>query len=242
MLEVSHFTKRYGRTVACDDLTFVLPNSSVTVLLGPNGAGKSTLMKGIVGLLRFEGRVLVNGEANTTPKSRRQIGYVPEIPSFYPNLTVSEHFEFVARAYRMETGWETRAQELLGRFALDGHTRKLGSELSKGMAQKLNICLGLFRNPSTLLLDEPFIGLDPHAIKELKDAIARLRSGGATLLVSTHIIESVDLLFDRALVLASGRIRADVERAELEGTGETLEELFFAATEGQGALSDTEAK
>ena len=233
MLEVSHFTKRYGRTLACDEFGFTLPNGSVTVLLGPNGAGKSTLMKGIVGLVRFEGTVLVNGRSNAAPATRRQLGYVPEIPSFYPNLTVSEHFEFVARAYRLGGGWEARADGLLARFSLDGHTRKLGSELSKGMAQKLNICLGLFRDPRLLLLDEPFIGLDPHAIKELKAAIAELRAGGATLLVSTHIIESVDLLFDRALILSGGRIMADVGRAELEGTGESLEGLFFAATEGR---------
>ena len=98
MLEVIHYTKHYGSVVACHDISFQVPDGSVTVLLGPNGAGKSTLMKGIMGLLRFEGRVLVNGMVNTSPESRRSIGYIPEIPSFYPNLTVSEHMEFVARA------------------------------------------------------------------------------------------------------------------------------------------------
>ena len=237
MLEVSHFTKRYGRTLAADDVSFTLPDGSVTVLLGPNGAGKSTLMKGIIGFVSFEGRVLVNGEPNAAPESRRQIGYVPEIPSFYPNLTVSEHFEFVARAYRLEGGYRESADALLERFSLGEHTRKLGSELSKGMAQKLNICLGLFREPSVLLLDEPFIGLDPHAIKELKSQIATLAEEGATLLVSTHIIESVDLLFDRALVLSAGRIVEDVTRQGLDERGITLEELFFGATEGAGEIS-----
>ena len=238
MLEVSHFTKRYGRTVAADDLSFALPDGSVTVLLGPNGAGKSTLMKGIIGFLTFEGSVLVDGAPNTAPESRAAIGYVPEIPSFYPNLTVLEHFEFVARAYRMQAGYTVSAEALLSRFSLLEHGRKLGSELSKGMAQKLNICLGLFRNPSVLLLDEPFIGLDPHAIKELKASIASLAADGATLLVSTHIIESVDLLFDRALVMSAGRIVEDVTRADLEVRGLSLEELFFGATEGTAPATD----
>lgn len=229
MLEVNHYTKRYGKVIACQDISFRVPDGSVTVLLGPNGAGKSTLMKGIMGLLRFEGRVLVNGLSNTSPESRRAIGYIPEIPSFYPNLTVSEHMEFVARAYRM-TGYKERSDELLERFSLTEHRKKLGSELSKGMAQKLNICLGLFTQPSVLLLDEPFIGLDPHAIKELKKTMEKLREEGASLLVSTHIIDSVDMLWDRAIIMQGGVMRVDKDREELDTS---LEELFFAVTEGE---------
>lgn len=231
MLEVEHFTKRYGRTVACHDISFHLPDGSVTVLLGPNGAGKSTLMKGIIGFLRFEGRILVNGEPNTAPRSRRAIGYIPEIPSFYPNLTVVEHMEFLARAYRLRD-YRERAEGLLRRFSLDEHRTKLGSELSKGLAQKLNICLGLLTEPSVVLLDEPFIGLDPHAIKELKKTIEELRARGATLLISTHIIDSVDMLWDRTIILQNGTMRTDVTREELESGGEMLEKLFFEVTEG----------
>ncbi len=232
MLELSHYTKRYGRTLACHDLTFLLPDATVTVLLGSNGAGKSTLMKGIIGFLRFEGRILVNGRPNNDAQSRRDIGYIPEIPSFYPNLTVSEHMEFVARAYRMKD-YEGRMEELLESFALAEHKKKLGSELSKGMAQKLNICLGLFTEPSVLLLDEPFIGLDPHAIKELKNRMAKLREEGVTLLVSTHIIDSVDMLWDRAIVMQKGEMCADVTKEDLDVKGTTLENLFFSVTEGR---------
>ena len=241
MLEVSHYTKRYGKTLACDDLSFTLPSGSVTVLLGPNGAGKSTLMKGIIGFLRFEGHILINGQPNASPSSRRAIGYIPEIPSFYPNLTVSEHMEFVARAYRMKN-YSSRAEELLGRFSLTEHRKKLGSELSKGMAQKLNICLGLFTEPSVLLLDEPFIGLDPHAIKEWKSGIEELRDKGATLLVSTHIIESVDMLWDRAIIMQNGKIRRTMTREELKDSGASLEELFFNTTEGKPAGMEEQLK
>lgn len=236
MLEVSHYTKRYGRTVACDDVSFVLPNGSVNVLLGPNGAGKSTVMKGIAGFLRFDGRILINGKPNHLPQSRRELGYVPEIPSFYPNLTVSEHMEFVARAYRMRNKdeYRARANELFELFSLTEHRDKLGSELSKGMAQKLSICLGLFTEPVVLLLDEPFIGLDPHAIKQLKDTMWRLRNEGATLLVSTHIIDAVDMLWDRAIIMKQGMVRANVLRDELQNGTDSLEKLFFDVTEGRG--------
>ena len=234
MLEVSHYTKRYGSSLACEDLSFSLPDGSITVLLGPNGAGKSTLMKGITGFLRFEGQILINGMPNTELASRRTLGYIPEIPSFYPNLTVWEHMEFVARAYRMRD-YTARAEALLERFSLTEHRKKLGSALSKGMAQKLSICLGLFTQPTVLLLDEPFIGLDPHAIKELKQVMEELRAQGATLLVSTHIIESVDMLWDRAIIMQKGSIRRTLTRRELEQGGASLEELFFAITEGGAA-------
>lgn len=237
MLEVIHYTKRYGNTLACDDLSFTLPDGSITVLLGPNGAGKSTLMKGITGFLRFEGQIRINGMPNTELASRRILGYIPEIPSFYPNLTVAEHVEFVARAYRLQD-YRARADALLERFSLTEHRKKLGSALSKGMAQKLSICLGLFTQPSVLLLDEPFIGLDPHAIKELKRIMEELRAQGATLLVSTHIIESVDMLWDRAIVMQKGRIRRTLTRRELEQGGASLEELFFAITEGEAAQTE----
>ena len=234
MLEVSHYTKRYGKVLACDDISFSLPDGSVTVLLGPNGAGKSTLMKGVIGFLRFDGKILVNGLSNTAPESRRMIGYIPEIPSFYPNLTVSEHMEFVARAYRLKD-YSERAEALLERFSLSEHKKKLGSELSKGMAQKLNICLGLFTEPRVLLLDEPFIGLDPHAIKELKMVIEEQRDAGATLLVSTHIIDSVDMLWDRTVIMQNGTIRKVMTREELSDSGESLEDLFFFTTEGEAS-------
>lgn len=237
MLEVVHYTKRYGNTLACDDLSFTLPDGSITVLLGPNGAGKSTLMKGITGFLRFEGQIRINGMPNTELASRRILGYIPEIPSFYPNLTVAEHVEFVARAYRLQD-YRARADALLERFSLTEHRKKLGSALSKGMAQKLSICLGLFTQPSVLLLDEPFIGLDPHAIKELKRLMEELRAQGATLLVSTHIIESVDMLWDRAIIIQKGSIRRTLTRRELEQGGASLEELFFAITEGEAAQTE----
>jgi len=233
MLDVIHVTKRYGKVLAVNDLSFHLDPGSVTVLLGPNGAGKSTIMKAVTGFLRFDGTIRVAGYDNKTPEARRILGYIPEMPSLYPNLTVSEHMEFLARAYRL-TDYKGRIDALLDRFELSDKKKKFGDELSKGMQQKLNICLGLLPEPKLVLMDEPMIGLDPHAIKELKAVFEEMRAEGRTLLVSTHIIDSVDMLWDRTVIMQSGLIRANISRGELDRDGRTLEDLFFSVTEGVG--------
>lgn len=230
MLNVDHVTKKYGKVTACDDLSFHLDPGSVTVLLGPNGAGKSTIMKAIIGFLRYDGRITVGGFPNKTSDARKLLGYIPEMPSLYPNLTVSEHLEFLARAYKL-SNYKERMDRLLEQFELSDKRKKFGDELSKGMQQKLNICLGLLPEPKMLLLDEPMIGLDPHAIKELKNSIETMRAEGKTLLVSTHIIDSVDMLWDRTLIMQNGKIKANVTREELDADGRTLEQLFFDVTE-----------
>jgi len=234
MLTVSHLTKIYGKNTACNDVSFHLERGSVTVLLGPNGAGKSTLLKSVTGLLRYHGDIFVAGLPNKSVEAKRVFGYVPEIPALYPNLTVSEHMEFIARAYRL-TDYKDYAAQLLARFELEDKKKKFGDELSKGMQQKLNLCLGLLPRPQLLLMDEPMIGLDPHAIKELKAMIGEMRAEGRTVLISTHMIETVDMLWDRTLILQGGSLRANVTREELAAGGRTLEELFFSITEGTHA-------
>ena len=229
MLEVSHFTKRYGKTIACNDLNFKLAPGTVTILLGPNGAGKSTVMKAIIGFLRHEGSITLDGRENHLPECRRRIGYIPEIPSFYSNLTVAEHIEFLARGYRLKN-YKDRADYLLECFELTSHRKKFGDELSKGMQQKLNIVLGLLTEPDVILLDEPFIGLDPHAIRTLRELILSEKERGKTLLISTHIIDSIESLWDRTIIMKNGEIRADISR---EDGGSRLEEVFFEVTEGK---------
>ena len=231
MLEVKNVTKRYGKNVACNDVSFTLEPGTLTVLLGPNGAGKSTIIKSIIGFLKFDGTITVNGINNKTSEARKLLGYIPEMPSLYPSLTVIEHMEFIARAYKM-TDYKDRVNMLLERFELDDKRKKFGDELSKGMQQKLNLCLGLLPDPDIILLDEPLLGLDPHAIKELKNYIEEMRRAGKTLFISTHIIDSVDMLWDRTIIMQGGQIRANVTRGEIEGSGKSLEDLFFEVTEG----------
>ena len=233
MLKAEHVTKKYRKTIAVNDVSFTLEPGSVTVLLGPNGAGKSTLFKSIIGFLKYTGEITLDGILNKTPEARARMGYIPEMPALYPNLTVKEHMEFLARAYRLKD-YKDRADQLLEDFELTDKSRKFGDELSKGMQQKLNLCLGLLPDPEVVIMDEPMIGLDPHAIRKLKEIIEQERSAGKTVIVSTHIIDSVDMLWDRVLIMKEGVLRADMTKDELDQTGKTLEQLFFEITEGGG--------
>lgn len=236
-LQIEHVTKKYGKTFACRDVSFEILPGTVTVLLGPNGAGKSTLIKSMIGFLRYEGHVHVDGLDNKTVEAKRILGYVPEIPALYPNLTVAEHLEFLARAYRL-TDYKEDAAALLERFELTDKKKKFGDELSKGMQQKLNLALGLLPRPKYLLLDEPMIGLDPHAIKQLKEIIAEHRAQGGAVLVSTHMIDSIDMLWDHAVIMKEGQILSTFSKADMDDRGERLEDIFFALTEQDRAATD----
>ena len=233
MIDFRNISKTYSGEYLLKDVNCRINTGERVGVVGPNGAGKSTLMKSVIGLLRFEGEITVNGFSPDQSEARRMLGYIPELPALYPNLTVWEHMEFLARAYRLKD-YKERSEALLKRFELYEHRKKFGDELSKGMQQKLNICLGLLSDPEVLLLDEPMIGLDPHAIKEVRSMIHEQRDLGKTMLISTHIIDSVSDFFDRALIMQKGVIKADVTREQLEENGQTLEELFFAVTEGIG--------
>ena len=232
MLEIQHLTKRYRKLLANDDLTFRVGDGEIAVLAGPNGAGKSTAIKCIAGLLRFEGSVLVCGYSNKSVEAKRCFGYIPEIPALMESLTVLEHLEFIARAYRVEN-WKPKADILLERLELDDKKNKMGGELSKGMQQKLSICCALLPEPRAVLLDEPLVGLDPHAIKELREIMGELRARGCSVLVSTHMLDTVRQVWDRVLIMKSGKIAAERTRTEIEAGGETLEQLFFSITEGK---------
>lgn len=232
MLTVSHVTKRYHKVVANDDISFVLPDGQIGILLGPNGAGKSTIIKCIIGFLKYRGMITINGQANKSISAKRFVGYIPEIPSLYPNLTVDEHMEFIARAYKL-TDYKEYKEELLARFDLADKKKKFGDELSKGMQQKLSICCGLLPKPKLILFDEPMIGLDPHAIKELKKLFVELKEEGCSLLISTHMIDSIEELWDTTYIMKGGKIAAAVERKEVTDGTKTLEDIFFEITEGE---------
>ena len=233
MFEVSHVTKRYGKVVANDDISFSVADGQIAVLLGPNGAGKSTVIKCITGLLRFDGSITVCGFPNKSLEAKRLLGYVPEMPAVYDLLTIAEHLEFIARAYSL-SDWKERADSLLSRFELFDKKDKLGKELSKGMQQKLSICCALLPEPKVIVFDEPMVGLDPHAIKELKAVFAELKAAGASVLISTHMLDSVEDYWDVAHIMVNGRFAATRKNEALSEGECSLEELFFSITEGKG--------
>ena len=228
MLNIENVSKRYGKTLANDGVSFAVAGGELAVLLGPNGAGKSTLIKCVAGLLRFEGNIQICGHGNKTLEAKRALGYIPEMPAVYDLLTVSEHLEFMRRAWRMED--DGYGEALLRRFEMWDKRDKLGKELSKGMQQKLSICCQLVHRPKVIVFDEPLVGLDPHAIKELKEMFCELRKEGAALLVSTHMIDSVEDFWDVAHIMMHGRLAA-VKR-QGDGNERSLEEMFFSITEG----------
>ena len=228
MLDIQNVSKRYGKTLANDGVSFSVAGGELAVLLGPNGAGKSTLIKCVAGLLRFEGNIQICGHGNKTLEAKRELGYIPEMPAVYDLLTVSEHLEFMRRAWRMED--DGCGEALLKRFEMWDKRDKLGKELSKGMQQKLSICCQLLHRPKVIIFDEPLVGLDPHAIKELKEMFGELRKDGAALLISTHMIDSVEDYWDAAYIMMHGRLAATKRQGD--GGERSLEEMFFSITEG----------
>ena len=228
LLRIEHVTKRYGKNVANRDISFTVNAGETAVLLGPNGAGKSTIIKCIAGLLRFKGDIFIGGEPNKSLNAKRRLGYIPEMPAVYDLLTVSEHLEFIRRAWRMED--DGYGDALLERLELADKREKLGRELSKGMQQKLSIACAMVHRPDVLIFDEPLVGLDPHAIKELKSIFRELRADGRAVLISTHMIDSVEDYWDVAHIMMNGEFAATRRASETEGRD--LEELFFAITEG----------
>lgn len=239
MLTVSNLVKQYGKQKAVNDVSFHLDGGEVVGLLGPNGAGKSTTMKCIVGLLRkTAGEITIGGHDHLSVEAKRFFSYIPETPYVYDLLTVWEHMQFIAQAYGVKD-WKDRANELLELYELDDKQKKLGRDLSKGMRQKVSICCALLPDPQLLFFDEPMIGLDPKAIKNTKEVFRNLKQAGKTILVSTHLIDSVEAIADRVMIMKDGRIirndSIDNLRAQAVqgGEGLSLEDLFLELTKDE---------
>ncbi len=230
MLEIQELSKSYGKHLAVDKVSFFVPDGQVGILLGPNGAGKSTIIKSIAGLLRYQGRIGIQGMSSRTLEAKKIFGYVPEIPAMFDALTVREHVEYIRKAYS-STITEEEVQALFERFELADKQDKLGNELSKGMMQKVSICCALAVKPKVILFDEPMVGLDPQAIKELKKVVLELRSQGVTVLISTHMLEMVEELWDVMFVMDQSHIIGSYRK---EDVGEKdLDDLFFEMTGGE---------
>lgn len=239
MLTVTNLIKKYGKQNAVDDISFHLDGGEVVGLLGPNGAGKSTTMKCIVGLLRkTSGEITIGGHDHLSVEAKRFFSYIPETPYVYDLLTVYEHMQFVAQAYGVRD-WKPRAQELLEMYELDDKQKKLGRDLSKGMRQKVSICCALLPDPQLLFFDEPMIGLDPKAIKNTKQVFRNLKEAGKTILVSTHLIDSVESIADRVMIMKNGQIIGNDTIHNLRaqaaegGEGLSLEDLFLELTKDE---------
>lgn len=229
MIEVKNLTKYYkgSHQAAVKDASLTAMPGEITILLGPNGAGKSTTIKSIVNLLSYKGEILICGCPNNSLEAKQQFGYIPEVPVLYDLLTVDESIEFIGKAYRLENYKET-GEKYLEQFQLTEQRNKLAKELSKGMKQKLSIILALLTEPKALLVDEPMVGLDPASIEEVLQLLVELKNQGTSILISTHIIDVVNDIWDCAYIMNHGEIIRRIHRGE-EGS-ETLKQIFFEAT------------
>ena len=230
MLEIQGLSKSYGKNLAVDDVSFQVPDGQIGILLGPNGAGKSTIIKSIAGLLRYKGVIRIQGFPARQTEAKKVFGYVPEIPNMFDALTVREHIEYIRMAYQSGITDE-EVEKILRDFEMEDKQDKLGNELSKGMMQKVSICCALAVKPKVILLDEPMVGLDPAAIKMLKEVLLNLRDQGVTVLISTHMLEMVEELWDIMFVMEKGHIIGSYTKSDAEC--KDLDELFFAMTGGE---------
>lgn len=236
MLEVEGLTKKFGRRVAVKDLSFRVGRGEILGIIGPNGAGKSTTIKCVAGLLQKDAGSVIVGGSNSLADTRSFIAYIPEQPMLWNDLTVWEHLKFTGMIYGIpEAEFDARAEKLLERYRLSDRRHELPLLFSKGMKQKVAVVCALVREAQVLLVDEPFVGLDPEAIRELRAQLEEARRAGVAVVMSSHILDQVEKLADRCLVLHDGAAAGTGTMAELRaaaGLAEkaSLEDVYFALT------------
>ena len=231
-LEAVHLSKYYGPFVAVRDLSFQIPRGQVVALLGPNGAGKSTTMKIVTGYLAASsGAAHVMGHDVSSERlaAAARIGYLPENGPLYPDMTPLQLLHFFADMRHLD---RERRAERIARVSeqcdLPAILAKPIGELSKGLKQRVGLAQALLHDPDVLIMDEPTSGLDPNQIRQFRTLVQTLRAH-KTLLISTHILQEVDALADRVLLISGGALVFDGTPAEMRENG-SLEEPFYKLT------------
>ena len=239
MLEVKNITGGYINILVVKDVSFTVESGQLVGLIGLNGAGKSTTIKEIIGLLTpYQGEILIDGKSlvQDAENYRKKIGFIPETPSLYEELTLKEHLEVVALAYDLtwDQAW-SRVQGLLTVFRLDEKLDWFPVHFSKGMKQKVMIICAFMVEPSLLIVDEPFLGLDPVAISDLVNLLEEEKAKGTSILMSTHVLDSAEKMCDSFVILHQGQVRATGNLEELQHAfnmkGASLNEIYLALTQ-----------
>jgi ABC-2 type transport system ATP-binding protein len=231
MIEVHGLTKRYGATVAVDGLSFAVQPGVVTGFLGPNGSGKSTTMRVIMGQdVPDAGRATIGGRPYASLRwPLREVGAVLDAKAFHPGRSAQAHLTALAASNAIP---RRRVGEVLAQVGLAGVASRRAGTFSLGMAQRLGIAAALVGDPGVLLLDEPVNGLDPDGVRWIRNLLKSLAASGRTVLISSHLISEMALTADRLIVIGRGRLLADTTVTELTARGHSLEDAFFALTEG----------
>lgn len=217
MIEVKHLSKRYGKLLALDDISFTVDTGEVLGFLGPNGAGKSTTMNIITGYISSsEGTVTVDGsEILAEPKKTKQkIGYLPELPPLYVEMTVRKYLEFMFDLKRVKLPKKEHVDEVMRLVGLEQHGKRLIKNLSKGYRQRVGFAQALLGNPPVIILDEPTVGLDPQQIIEIRKLIKSLGKKH-TVIFSSHVLSEISATCDRIIIIAGGKLIADAKTGEL---------------------------
>lgn len=241
VLSLRNLTKAYDSLVAVKDLSLDLPAGEILGLVGPNGAGKTTTMRCIAGVIApSSGSITVAGfDVLKQPVSaKRSMAYVPDDPKLFEAMTIDEHLRFAAAAYNVPD-WQAKAEDLLWKFDLTPKRNTLTMELSRGMRQKAAVCCAYLHDPKLVFLDEPLTGLDPYAIRAMKDSIREHAARGASVVISSHLLSLVEDLCTSLLIMVKGTMRfyGPLREARAafaqDGTDASLEEVFFRAVDGQ---------
>jgi ABC-2 type transport system ATP-binding protein len=211
VIEVQHLTKRYGRVTAVHDVSFRVERGEILGFLGPNGAGKTTTMRILTGYMpATEGKALVAGfDVFDQPvEAKRRTGYLPETPPLYPDMSVMEYLDFVARIKGVRSGERRqRLRDVMERTRIADMADRLTGKLSKGYKQRVGLAQALIHNPDVLILDEPTAGLDPKQIIETRQLIKEL-AGDHTIILSTHILPEVSQTCQRVVIINKGHLVA----------------------------------
>ncbi|HHJ2242170.1 TPA: ABC transporter ATP-binding protein [Streptococcus pyogenes] len=238
MLNIKNLTGGYHNIPVLNDVSFSVDNGELVGLIGLNGAGKSTTINEIIGFLKpYQGSISIDGLtlAENAVAYRQKIGFIPEIPSLYEELTLSEHINTVAMAYDIDLEVaQKRAQPFLEMFRLTDKLEWFPVNFSKGMKQKVMIICAFVIDPSLFILDEPFLGLDPLAISDLIQTLEVEKAKGKSILMSTHVLDSAERMCDRFVILHHGQVRAQGTLADLqEAFGDrsaSLNDIYLALT------------
>ncbi|MBD9046359.1 MAG: ABC transporter ATP-binding protein [Faecalibacterium prausnitzii] len=236
VIEVSHLTKQYGNHLAVDDVSFTVADGQICGLLGPNGAGKSTIMNILTGYLSAtSGQVTVAGHPlpEEADAAKACVGYLPEQPPLYPEMTVQEYLTFAAELKGVKKA-ERKEQvcRAARRTGLEAVLPRLIRSLSKGYKQRVGIAQALLGSPRLIILDEPTVGLDPAQVIEIRKLIREL-GRAHTVILSSHILSEVQAVCQQILILSKGHLAAAGSLEELTADGKSLEEVFLELTDGE---------
>ncbi|MBR1862076.1 MAG: ABC transporter ATP-binding protein [Lachnospiraceae bacterium] len=219
MIEVKNLTKRYGNHIAVNDLSFKVETGQIYGFLGPNGAGKSTTMNIITGYLAAtDGTVTIDGKnIQTDPEAAKaKIGYLPELPPLYSEMTVREYLDFVAELKKVpKSERAAQVEEVMRETHIDEMSKRLIRNLSKGYKQRVGMAQAILGNPDVLIFDEPTVGLDPKQIMEVRDLIRKLGEKH-TVILSSHILSEVSAVCDHIMIISKGKLVADGSPEELQ--------------------------